>query len=80
MKKAIASITSQNHKISTRDYYQIFTTPLMVISGAIILVRSFGDNLTLMPLLVGGGLLALGGYRLSFVIKFFKERRKWDHK
>jgi hypothetical protein len=30
-----------------------------------------------MPLLVGVGFLALGVYRLIFVVRYFKERRKW---
>jgi len=80
MKRATAQTASPDHRISTRDYYQIFTSVLMVILGAIILVRSLGDASTIMPLLIGGGLLALGGYRLNSVIKYFKERRKWDHK
>lgn len=79
MRKVVAQIVEHDHKCTTRDYYQIFTTLLMMISGAIILVRSFGDTVTIMPLLVGGGLLALGGYRVNLVIKFLKERRKWNH-
>ena len=68
------------HKISKTDYYQIFTSALMVILGAIILFRSFAGHITIMPLLVGGGFLALGCYRLNFIVKYFKERRKWDHR
>ena len=65
------------YRISKRDYYQIFTSTLMVILGVIILLRSFTGNIMLMPLLVGGGLLALGAYRLNFVVKYLMERKKW---
>jgi hypothetical protein len=52
----------------------------MVILGAIILIRSVSGPITIMTLLVGGGFLALGCYRLNFVIKYFKERRKCSHR
>jgi uncharacterized membrane protein HdeD (DUF308 family) len=67
-------------KLSKMDYYQIITSALMVILGAIILFRSLSQQIMLMPLLVGGGLLALGIYRLNFVVKYFRERRKWNHR
>jgi uncharacterized membrane protein YcaP (DUF421 family) len=67
---------SPNQKISRRDYYQIFTSILMVILGAIILLRSFTVHIAMMPLLVGGGFLALGSYRLNFVVKYLRERSK----
>ena len=65
-------------KLSKMDYYQIFTSTLMVILGAIILFRSLSQGIMLMPLLVGGGLLALGVYRLNFVVKYFRKRKKWN--
>jgi hypothetical protein len=80
MKRAIPQITGADHKISRRDYYQMFTSALMVILGAMILFRSWTGSIVIMPLLVGGGLLVLGCYRLNFVVKYFKERRKWDHR
>ena len=67
-------------KLSRTDYYQIFTSTLMVILGAIILIRSLSGTTTIMILLVGGGFLALGCYRLNFVIKYFKEKRKCSHR
>ena len=77
MKRKNIQIVAADHKISGKDYYQIFTSGLMVILGAIILFRSVGHSAVIMPLLVGGGLLALGVYRLNFVVRHFKERRKW---
>jgi hypothetical protein len=79
MSRRIQSITA-DHKISSRDYYQIFTSTLMVMLGAIILLRSFTVPIAIMPLLVGGGFLALGCYRFKFVVKYLRERRKWDHR
>jgi uncharacterized membrane protein HdeD (DUF308 family) len=64
------------HKISKTDYYQIFTSALMVILGAIILFRSLTHSTVIMPLLVGLGFLALGSYRLRFVVKYFGKRKK----
>jgi uncharacterized membrane protein HdeD (DUF308 family) len=63
-------------KLSRMDYYQIMTSILMVILGAIILFRSFAGSITVIPLLVGGGFLALSCYRLKFVVRYFRERRK----
>lgn len=67
-------------RLSKMDYYQIITSALMVILGAIILFRSLTQGIMLMPVLVGGGLLALGVYRLNFVVKYFRERKKWNHR
>ena len=63
-------------KLCKSDYYQIVTSVLMVILGAIILIRSVAQSVTMMTLLVGGGFLALGLYRLSFVVKYIKEKRR----
>jgi uncharacterized membrane protein HdeD (DUF308 family) len=76
MKRATLQPVDPNYKISSRDYYQIFTSALMVILGTIILFRSFAGYITIMPLLVGGGFLALGCYRLNFIVKYFREKRK----
>lgn len=67
-------------KLSRTDYYQIITSFLMVILGVVILVRSLSGTITIMTLLVGGGFLALGCYRLNFVIKYLRERRKCSHR
>lgn len=80
MKRTITPIVGPEHRISHGDYYQMFTSALMVIIGVIILSRSLSTGITLMSLLVGGGFLALGCYRLKFVIKFLRERGKWNHR
>jgi hypothetical protein len=73
-------IGQSNHPIPDSlcrsDYYQIITSTLMLILGAVILIRSVSQNITIMTFLVGGGFLVLGAYRLSFVIKYIKEKRK----
>jgi uncharacterized BrkB/YihY/UPF0761 family membrane protein len=66
--------TGSDHHISRTDYYQMFTSALMMIIGVIILYRSLSAGITLTSVLVGGGFLALGCYRLKFVIKFLRER------
>jgi uncharacterized membrane protein HdeD (DUF308 family) len=86
MKRINSSISSRtqgtgsDQHISRTDYYQIITSALMVIIGVIILSRSLSAGFTLVSLLVGGGFLALGIYRLKFVIKFFSERRECNHR
>jgi hypothetical protein len=70
------SKTPMPDRLCRSDYYQIVTSTLMLILGAVILIRSVSQNITIMTFLVGGGFLALGVYRLSFVIKYFKEKRK----
>jgi uncharacterized membrane protein HdeD (DUF308 family) len=77
VKRETREMVTPNRKISGKDYYQIFTSIFMVILGAIILFRSMGHSIRIMPLLVGMGFLALGIYRLSFVARYFKERGKW---
>lgn len=57
------------------DYYQIITSILMTITGGIILLRSLFSGIFILTLLVGGGLLGLGIYRLSFIYKYLKGRR-----
>ncbi len=86
MKKIASPIFSRtqtagaDHQISRTDYYQIITSALMAIIGMTILSRSLSAGITLVSLLVGGGFLALGIYRLRFVIKFFREREKCSHR
>jgi hypothetical protein len=70
------STAQMPERLSRTDYYQIATSVLMVILGAIILIRSLSGPITIMTLLVGGGFLALGSYRLNFVIKYLRARRK----
>ena len=70
---------SMPDRLNKTDYYQIVTSALMVVLGAVILIRSLAGPITLMTLLVGGGFLALGIYRLNFVVKYIREKRKCSH-
>jgi small-conductance mechanosensitive channel len=67
-------------KLSKTDYYQIITSFLMVILGVIILIRSLSGPITPMTLLVGGGFLGLGVYRLNYVVKYFKGKQQCSHR
>ena len=70
------SLTVNSTKNLTRlDYYQMITSILMTISGVVILLRSLFSGIFILTLLVGGGLLGLGIYRLSFVYKYLKIRK-----
>jgi hypothetical protein len=66
-------------RLNRTDYYQIVTSTLMVVLGAVILIRSMVGPITIMTLLVGGGFVALGIYRLNFVVKYFREKKKCSH-
>ncbi len=48
----------------------------MVVMGIVILARTLPLGLHLQALLVGGGFVALGAYRLSFVIAYLRHRRR----
>ena len=72
--KINSSITPD--KLTRMDYYQIITSSLMVILGIIILVRSFFTGFFVLTFLVSGGFLFIGIYRLSFVYKYLKRRKR----
>jgi len=70
------SLSLNSSKNLTRlDYYQIITSILMTITGGIILLRSLFSGIFILTLLVGGGLLGLGIYRLNFIYKYLKGRK-----
>jgi uncharacterized membrane-anchored protein len=70
------SFSANSTKNLTRlDYYQMITSILMTISGVVILLRSLFSGIFILTLLVGGGLLGLGIYRLSFIYKYLKRRK-----
>jgi len=71
--KNFSSNSTKN--LTRRDYYQIITSILMTILGGIILIRSFFSGIFILTLLVGGGFLFLGLYRLSFVYKYIRRRK-----
>jgi hypothetical protein len=76
MRRTKTTTVGPDYKISRADYYQITISVLMVILGMVILFRSLQDGISGMTLLVGGGFLGLGCYRLKFVVAYFRERRK----
>ena len=57
------------------DLYRTVTSVLMVALGLVILARTLGFGLHPMALLVGGGFIGLGTYRLAFVVAYFRRRR-----
>jgi hypothetical protein len=57
------------------DYYRLGVSVLMTLLGGIIVVRTLSSGILFLPLLVGGGFLFLGFYRLSFYYKYFKKRK-----
>jgi len=70
------SFSMNSPKNLTRlDYYQIITSILMTFLGGLILFRALFSGIFILTLLVGGGLLGLGIYRLSFIYKYLKRRK-----
>ena len=63
-------------KLTGRDYYQFVTSILMAILGTIILFRSISPKVFVLPILVGSGFLFLGIYRLNFIYRYLKRRKK----
>lgn len=61
-------------RFTRSDLYRTATSALMVALGLVILARTLGFGLHLMSLLVGAGFIALGAYRLSFVVAYLRRR------
>jgi MFS superfamily sulfate permease-like transporter len=61
-------------RFTRSDLYRTATSALMVALGLVILARTLGFGLHLMSLLVGVGFIALGAYRLSFVVAYLRRR------
>lgn len=80
MRRTKTTTVGPDYRISRADYYQITISVLMVILGLVILFRSLQGGINTMTLLVGGGFLGLGCYRLKFVISYFKERRECNRR
>ncbi|MCJ7459536.1 MAG: hypothetical protein MUP17_11145 [candidate division Zixibacteria bacterium] len=71
------SFSMNSPKNLTRlDYYQIITSILMTFLGGIILLKALFSGIFILTFLVGGGFLGLGIYRLSFIYRFLKGRKK----
>lgn len=56
------------------EAFRIATSILMVILGPLIFLRAAQVGLTLPAILLSGGLLALGLYRLFFVARWLRAR------
>ena len=54
------------------NYFQIFTTVLFVILGAVILLRSLLGKPTGPALIASLGFIILGLSRLKYILKFFR--------
>ena len=59
-------------RFTPADAYRSATSALMVALGLVILVRTLALGIHLLALLVGLGFIALGAYRLSFIIAYFR--------
>ncbi|HXX37233.1 MAG TPA: hypothetical protein VEP50_03650 [bacterium] len=57
------------------DGYRTVTSVLMVVLGGVILARTLSFGVHLIAVLVGGCFVALGVYRLSFVVAYLRRRR-----
>jgi len=57
-----------------RDRIFIMNTVLLVLTGAVILYRSIGIGLTPLALIIGGGFVAFGVYRLRWIWKYYARR------
>lgn len=57
------------------DLYRTVMSAVMVLLGIVILARALGLGVHPMSLLVGCGFIALGAYRLSFVVAYLRRGR-----
>ncbi len=77
----VASVTAagaeRGHppRLRWRDYIQVVNTVLFVILGIIILIRSGMREMRVPGVIIGGGLLLFGVYRLRFIWLYFRGRR-----
>lgn len=58
------------------DAFRTVVSVLMVVMGIVILARTLPLGLHFQALLVGGGFVVLGAYRLSFVVAYLRDRRR----
>lgn len=54
------------------NYFQILTTVLFIILGAVILLRSLLGKPTVPALILSLGFIILGLSRLRYILKFFR--------
>jgi len=69
--QAAARLSPERRPLRIRDYVQIINSVLFLVLGLAILCRTATIGLTPVALLVGGGLVAFGIYRLKFIWKFY---------
>jgi hypothetical protein len=58
-----------------RDYMQIVNSVLFFVVGLVILFRAMAVGVGPVPLVIGGGFVAFGVYRLKHVREYFKRRK-----
>lgn len=73
------SHTPAASSLSIRDVVQIVYTFLLLMLGVIILYRVFRLGGSLLGFGVGGGFVALGLYRLRFIIAYYLRRRREEN-
>ncbi len=56
-------------------WYRIGTNSLIAALGVVILIRALPLGAGLTALLVGGGLVFLGGYRVHTLVRWMRQRR-----
>ena len=62
-------------RFTAADAYRTVASALMVVLGAVILVRTLALGFHLVAVLVGLGFIALGAYRLAFVVAYLRRAR-----
>jgi len=62
-------------RFTAADAYRTATSVLMVVIGAVILVRTLQSGIQAQACLVGLAFIGLGAYRLSFVAAYLRRRR-----
>lgn len=62
-------------RFTVADVYRSVMSALMVILGVVILVRTLAFGFHFIAVLIGLGFIALGAYRLTFVIAYLRRAR-----
>ena len=60
--------------LTGRDWYKFAVSVLMTLIGGIMVFRTLSAGIFLLPLLMGGGFIVLGLYRLSFYYRHFRKK------
>ncbi len=59
---------------SIRNYFEVATSVLFFLLGAVILIRSIRETGFVLGYVVGAAFLAYGAYRLRYIWKYFQQR------